>query len=215
MFGTCLAMSTSHLTDPRHDVAVLGVRWGSHAHELHPAPPVPHPPRLTVCVCTRPGRLPGTCTAPLAPAPASTPAGLVPLLMIIPCVAPPRNARRVRRARGVNGPASAAERGCASRFWFYGDDPVEERLQRLGAYLDTYEARTDINSLVPNQPLFSEPRKFVGYYAAGDAEVCSCGGYHACPELAWIHLTMPGCQPVRRLQVAWCSRSAGPSACAS
>lgn len=53
--GTCLAMSTPHLTDPRHDVDVLGVRWGSHAHEPHPAPPVPHPPRLTVCVCTRPG----------------------------------------------------------------------------------------------------------------------------------------------------------------
>lgn len=57
------------------------------------------------------------------------------------------------------------------RFWFYGDDPVEERLARLGSYLDTYDARTDIESLVPKQPLFAEPRKVVGYYAAGNAEV--------------------------------------------
>lgn len=60
---------------------------------------------------------------------------------------------------------------CRCRFWFYGDDPVEERLARLGSYLDTYDARTDIESLVPKQPLFSEPRKVVGYYAAGNAEV--------------------------------------------
>jgi len=53
------------------------------------------------------------------------------------------------------------------RFWLYGDDPVEERLRRIAAYLDNYDARTDFTSLVPMQPLFSEPRRFVGHYAAG------------------------------------------------
>lgn len=54
------------------------------------------------------------------------------------------------------------------RFWFYGDDPVEERLKKVGGVLAEFEARTDIESLVPVQPLFSETRNHVHYYAAGD-----------------------------------------------
>lgn len=57
-----------------------------------------------------------------------------------------------------------------ARFWFYGDDPVDERLRRMAEYLDCYEPRTDIQSLVPPQPLFSEPKRVVNYYAAGAAE---------------------------------------------
>ena len=34
--------------------------------------------------------------------------------------------------------------------------------------LGDFEARKDIESLVPVQPLFSEGRKHVHYYAAGD-----------------------------------------------
>ena len=40
------------------------------------------------------------------------------------------------------------------RFWFYGDDPAEERLRLLGAFLDNFEARP-VDSTVKPQPLFS------------------------------------------------------------
>ena len=56
----------------------------------------------------------------------------------------------------------------ACRFWFYGDDPVEERLKKVGGVLAEFEARTDIESLVPVQALFTEPRNHVHNYAAGD-----------------------------------------------
>ena len=59
------------------------------------------------------------------------------------------------------------------RFWFYGDDPVETRLQKMAEYLDAFEARTDVESLVPVQPLFDAPKKVVGYYAAGEQQVRS------------------------------------------
>ena len=59
----------------------------------------------------------------------------------------------------------------ACRFWFYGDDPVDGRLAKLAEYLDAFEPRADIESLVPVQPLFSEPQKVVNYYAAGQAQV--------------------------------------------
>lgn len=80
------------------------------------------------------------------------------------------------------------------RFWFYGDDPVEERLRRLGSYLDTYEARTDIESLVPKQPLFKEPKKFVGYYAAGSAEVRPPAA-SACMRIRLPPRPLPGLPP--------------------
>ena len=58
----------------------------------------------------------------------------------------------------------------ACRFWFYGDDAVEGRLKKLDEYLSSYEPRNDITSLVPVQPLFTEPRRAVNYYAAGEAK---------------------------------------------
>lgn len=45
---------------------------------------------------------------------------------------------------------------------------MEERLKKVGGVLAEFEARTDIQSLVPVQPLFTESRKHVHYYAAGD-----------------------------------------------
>ena len=54
------------------------------------------------------------------------------------------------------------------RFWFYGDDPHEERLKRLAEYLDEFEARPS-DSEVRTQALFDKPRKVVDYYAAGAA----------------------------------------------
>jgi len=39
------------------------------------------------------------------------------------------------------------------RFWFYGDDPAEERLRLLGKFLDNFDARP-VDSTVKPQPLF-------------------------------------------------------------
>lgn len=41
-----------------------------------------------------------------------------------------------------------------ARFWFYGDDPPEERLRILDGYLSEFEAR-DVDSTVGAQPLFN------------------------------------------------------------
>lgn len=54
-----------------------------------------------------------------------------------------------------------------ARFWFYGDDPPDERLRILGAYLDEFDARP-VDSDVVTQPLFTAPRRVVEKYAAGD-----------------------------------------------
>ena len=53
-----------------------------------------------------------------------------------------------------------------ARFWFYGDDPVEERFRRLNEYLSEFEARP-VDSAVRPQPLFDQPRRVVERYAAG------------------------------------------------
>jgi hypothetical protein len=48
---------------------------------------------------------------------------------------------------------------------------VERRLQKLAEYLDQFEESPKVDGLVPAQALFSEPRKHVGYYAAGEQQV--------------------------------------------
>ena len=53
-----------------------------------------------------------------------------------------------------------------ARFWFYGDDPSEERLKRLDEYLCEFEARP-VDSAVGTQRLFTEPRRVIESYAAG------------------------------------------------
>lgn len=55
------------------------------------------------------------------------------------------------------------------RFYFWGDDPEEERLARLGKLLDRFGPLA-VDSSVPLQPLFSEPRTVVSGYAAGPAQ---------------------------------------------
>lgn len=57
-----------------------------------------------------------------------------------------------------------------ARFWFYGDDPAEERLVRLGVYLDAFERRDASDSEVVPQPLFTSPRRVVAKYAASAPE---------------------------------------------
>jgi len=57
-----------------------------------------------------------------------------------------------------------------ARFWFYGDDDVEQRLQKLDAYLREFTPRPSVaDSAIHPQPLFSAPRRVVGHYVAGGA----------------------------------------------
>lgn len=56
-----------------------------------------------------------------------------------------------------------------ARFWFYGDDPSEERLRLLSAFLDEFEARPVESAVVP-QKLFDQPRTVVERYAAGSLD---------------------------------------------
>lgn len=53
-----------------------------------------------------------------------------------------------------------------ARFWFHGDDPPEERLRLLSAYLNEFEARP-VDSAVAPQKLFSTPKRVVEWYASG------------------------------------------------
>lgn len=55
------------------------------------------------------------------------------------------------------------------RFYFWGDDPEEERLARLGKLLDRFGPLA-VDSAVPLQPSFGEPRAVVAGYAAGAAQ---------------------------------------------
>jgi Zn-dependent M16 (insulinase) family peptidase len=56
-----------------------------------------------------------------------------------------------------------------ARFWFYGDDPAQERLRLLSTYLDEFDAR-EVDSTVHLQKLFHQPRKVVEKYAVGQSD---------------------------------------------
>jgi Zn-dependent M16 (insulinase) family peptidase len=56
-----------------------------------------------------------------------------------------------------------------ARIFFYGDDPVEERLRIVGAYLRDF-SRIHVDASVALQPRFGEPRRFTHSYAAGEDE---------------------------------------------
>eukprot|EP00798_Chlamydomonas_sp_ICE-L_P006877 gene6877-30852_t len=66
-----------------------------------------------------------------------------------------------------------------AKFWFYGDDEPVERLRILDEYLNEFSARTDVDSTIKTQPLKTEPRSVVEYYAAGDAEDGEAKAYAA------------------------------------
>lgn len=55
------------------------------------------------------------------------------------------------------------------RFYFWGNDPEEARLALLGKLLDRF-GPLQVDSAVPLQPAFSEPRAIVHGYAAGPAQ---------------------------------------------
>ncbi|MGC8801253.1 insulinase family protein [Chloroflexus sp.] len=54
-----------------------------------------------------------------------------------------------------------------ARIFFYGDDPVEERLRKLDEYLSQFE-RIDPPSQIEKQPRFSEPRVLEYTFSAAD-----------------------------------------------
>ncbi len=49
------------------------------------------------------------------------------------------------------------------RFWFYGDDPPQQRLRLLADFLDNFEARP-VDSTVKPQPLFSVCMPLAAFY---------------------------------------------------
>lgn len=51
-----------------------------------------------------------------------------------------------------------------ARIWFYGDDPVEERLRITNEFLQEFEARDVSDSRIAVQPLFTEPQRIVRKY---------------------------------------------------
>ncbi|MBV9848742.1 MAG: insulinase family protein [Armatimonadetes bacterium] len=69
-----------------------------------------------------------------------------------------------------------------ARIFFYGDDPVEERLRILDGYLQDFE-RQEVASSVSLQPRFSVPRSVQAFYAS-DAE--SDGAKRAMVSLNWM-----------------------------
>lgn len=71
-----------------------------------------------------------------------------------------------------------------ARFWFYGDDPPEERLRLLDAYLSEFEERK-VDSAVAPQPLFNAPRRVVERYSAG-AEGSEGGEPKAFVSVNWL-----------------------------
>ncbi|BBN08616.1 presequence protease [Marchantia polymorpha subsp. ruderalis] len=57
-----------------------------------------------------------------------------------------------------------------ARLWFYGDDDPNERLRVISTYLDSFEASQSAKeSEVGVQKLFTEPKRVVEKYAAGEA----------------------------------------------
>ena len=56
-----------------------------------------------------------------------------------------------------------------ARMWFYGDDDVEERLKILDGFLSEFDRR-EVDSVVTTQEYFTEPKRVVASYVAGDGE---------------------------------------------
>jgi len=56
-----------------------------------------------------------------------------------------------------------------AKFWFYGDDPADKRLELLDSFLKDFDS-IDVDSVVPPQPLFAEPKRVTGEFAVGEDE---------------------------------------------
>ncbi len=60
-----------------------------------------------------------------------------------------------------------------ARIFFYGDDPPEQRLALLAAYLDPF-ARIELDSAIAPQPAFAGPLSLSAAYAAGPGDAHKC-----------------------------------------
>jgi Zn-dependent M16 (insulinase) family peptidase len=69
-----------------------------------------------------------------------------------------------------------------ARIFFYGDDPVDERLRIVGEYLQDFK-RIQVNASVAVQPRFAEPRRLTYSYAAGEDE---SNGKKAMTTVNWV-----------------------------
>ena len=56
-------------------------------------------------------------------------------------------------------------------FYFWGDDPEEERLKRVGEAIATFGPK-ECDSSIADQPRFAEPRRVRKPYAAGEGDKC-------------------------------------------
>jgi presequence protease len=69
-----------------------------------------------------------------------------------------------------------------ARIFFYGDDDPEERLRILDGWLSAFEP-LEVDSAVPLQPAFTEPRRYTLPYAVDKADMDSPKGY---VQLNWL-----------------------------
>ena len=92
-----------------------------------------------------------------------------------------------------------------ARFWFYGDDAVEARLQTLDAYLREFTPRPSVqDSAIHPQPLFSAPRRVTAPYAAGGGEdEDGEGAAAAAPAAAGAAPAAAGAAPKHYVTVNW------------
>ncbi|CAG9466039.1 unnamed protein product [Pedinophyceae sp. YPF-701] len=72
-----------------------------------------------------------------------------------------------------------------ARFWFYGDDAPETRLEKLAAYLDQFDARP-VDSTIKIQKKFPAPSKVTKYYAAGAGDDAEAGESKAYVGVQWL-----------------------------
>eukprot|EP00435_Cladocopium_sp_Y103_P032972 s748_g8.t1 len=56
-----------------------------------------------------------------------------------------------------------------AKFWFYGDDPADARLELVDQYLSQFE-KIEVDSQITVQPKLTEPRRIVEDFAAGEDE---------------------------------------------
>lgn len=59
-----------------------------------------------------------------------------------------------------------------AKFWFYGDDPAERRLELLNEFLCEFD-RIEVDSEIKQQPLFTETKRVQGEFAVGEDEDAS------------------------------------------
>jgi len=75
-----------------------------------------------------------------------------------------------------------------ARIFFYGDDDPEKRLEILGAYLGEYE-KLPLDSHVPLQPPFAEPRSLTVPFDPGESEA---GAEKGMITVNWLFPDVPG-----------------------